>query len=235
MPVPLWHKAYIAGPKFLGPRPSMGAKYRHPRVAPHIILPFVGVRMPVQLSEPARFEVHLHRSQRGLNWKLLRRHDSLRATLKHSGRRLVQAILMRRLAWLQIDVSQLLYWHGWDGARTYVKLFLRKLCQRRRRNVEHAACNGGIGVGNPIRNTKRAELGEVSAVESQQEVALARPEALQSVTMATREIPRVARNEFRDLRLPVRRNHGRAAAALDDVSPFRRQRVPVQLADRARL
>src|SRR5580692_10519968 len=55
------------------------------------------------------------------------------------------------------------------------------------------------------------------------------------MTVPSRKIPRVARLEFGNLRLAIGRNHRRTATSGEDVSPLGGKRVPMQLADRARL
>src|SRR6266567_929125 len=88
---------------------------------------------------------------------------------------------------------------------------------------------------NPVRDAERAVFGEVPVIESEEKVAFSGTEALQGVSVTAREVPGIARSEFRNLGLPIGRNHGTAATAFEHVGPLGSQRVPMKLTDCAGL
>src|SRR4029078_13516757 len=49
----LRHIAHVAGAEFIDASAAMRSEHRHPRFAMHIILPFGGIGMPMQLAEAA--------------------------------------------------------------------------------------------------------------------------------------------------------------------------------------
>ena len=91
------------------------------------------------------------------------------------------------------------------------------------------------GVAQPVGDTEGAELGEISVVENQDEMTRLFAEAGERVCMTAREIPDIAGIEVVDLGAAGRIDDRGADAPLEDKSPFRRRRVPVQLARDARL
>src|SRR6266513_3075710 len=87
----------------------------------------------------------------------------------------------------------------------------------------------------PIGDAERAELGEITVAEDQNEMCRFIPEAFEHVCVATRKIPDVARFKVVRFRLPCRIDHGGAHASFQDERPFRSGCVPVKLPHHARL
>ena len=87
----------------------------------------------------------------------------------------------------------------------------------------------------PVGDAECAEFGEIAVVEDQDEVTRLVTEALQHMTVATREVPDVTWIEIVGLGEAVWVDDGGADAALENERPLRRGGVPVQLAHRAGL
>jgi len=90
-------------------------------------------------------------------------------------------------------------------------------------------------VPDPVGDAERAELGEIAVVEDEQKQTILAADALDGMAMAARKVPDVAGIEVGDLGMTLRIGDRDAALALDDISPFRRVGVPVQLAQRTGL
>ncbi len=58
----LLHVPHIALPKVHRARPRSGRKHRHPPLALHVVLPLIGIRMPVHLPQSARMQNHVRSS-----------------------------------------------------------------------------------------------------------------------------------------------------------------------------
>ena len=227
MTVALRAEAYVTFAILLGANAAVRAEDGHAGLSAQIVLPFIGVRMPVHFTQGPRLEDHFRRGKRGLNGKILLLDHVLDAAFEHLGRLHVETILVRELAGLAARESKFFEDGTGNCAGTDVHLLFRKFRERGRREVQHAAGDFGRRVRDPIRDTEGAELGEVSIVESKQEVGFAGSETLQQVSMSARKIPSVAGAEFVDGGLAVGHNHRRADAAFNHVSPFRGERVPV--------
>src|SRR5579864_5074675 len=147
----------------------------------------------------------------------------------------VETKLMHGLRRLQVGVAKIFNGLGGNLARSNVYFLLRERSERSLWQPEISRQNLGRSAGDPVGDAKGAELREMAVVETQQEMALLGTQSLQRVAVPAGEIPGVAGLEFGNLRLAVWRDHCSAAAAGENVGPFRRQRVPVQLPNRARL
>ena len=75
----------------------------------------------------------------------------------------------------------------------------------------------------------------MAVVEAEDEMGLARPQALQRVAVAFGEIPDIARPKVLLFGLAVGGDDGGADVAGDHVGPFRGDRMPMQFANAARL
>jgi hypothetical protein len=87
-------------------------------------------------------------------------------------------------------------------------------------------------VADPVGNAERAEFGEVSIVEDENEMTGLFAEALQHVTVSAGEVPDVARVEIVRLGIALRINHGGPNATFHHESPLRRCCVPVKFPHR---
>ena len=84
-------------------------------------------------------------------------------------------------------------------------------------------------MADPIGDAERAELGEITVVENQNEMRRFIAEAFKHVSVAARKIPDVARIKVVRLGLSGRVDHGGAHTTFQDERPFRSGCVPVKL------
>src|SRR5260370_30871425 len=89
------------------------------------------------------------------------------------------------------------------------------------------------GVPDTIRNTERAELGEVPIVETQHKMCFLIAYVLECVTVAPGEIPNIAGPKNVRCGLAIRRHDCCKHRSSDDQSPLGRDRVPMQFTDGA--
>ena len=85
-------------------------------------------------------------------------------------------------------------------------------------------------MSNPVGNTERAKLGEITVVKDQNEMGRFVAEALEHVGVTAWKVPEIAWFEVIRLRLTGRVNHCCANAAFENERPFRCSRVPVKFA-----
>src|SRR5205085_11102277 len=90
-------------------------------------------------------------------------------------------------------------------------------------------------VADPIGDTKRAELGEITVIENQNELCRLIAEAFEDVRVAAWKVPDVARIKVVRLGLSSRVDHRGAHTTFQYERPFRRGCVPVELAHDAGL
>ena len=114
-----------------------------------------------------------------------------------------------------------------------IEILLRELADRVDGKPEVAGDDVRPGVRDPIGDGESAELGEVAAIETEQEMTGLVSEALQHVAVALWKIPNVANGEVVGRRGAVGGNDRGAHAAFEHVSPFGGDGMPVQLAETA--
>ena len=123
---------------------------------------------------------------------------------------------------------------GWflrrQGPTGEIHLLLRKTVEGRLGKAKILREQRLWRMTDPIADAERAKLREIAVVKDQDEVAGLIPQALQHVTMAARKQPYVARPEIVGLSKALWVHDGRADPPLDYERPFRRRRVPMQLA-----
>ena len=90
-------------------------------------------------------------------------------------------------------------------------------------------------MSDPVRNAKRAELGEIAVIEDQDEMRRLVAETLEHMGVAARKVPNVARCKIIRFSLTRWVNHCRTNAAFEDECPLGCSRVPVKLAHYAGL
>ncbi len=159
----------------------------------------------------------------------------LRATREDLGGARIHPVFVIVLAGLDIRIAVGFHALRRNVARSDVQFLLGELREGSGGQTQVAGQHVRRSVRDPVGDAESAELGEMPVVEDQQEMARAGPQVLQNVAVAAREIPGIAHTEIGDVGLPFRSDHGSAAAALDHVGPLRGERMPVQLADRARV
>src|SRR5580700_2291755 len=201
--------------------------------APDVVLPFVGIGMPVQFAQSARFKRQNYSRYRRRYRKLLLGNEALGSAGKVHQRGRAKSKLMahltRRETWIHRRRRI-----GWRHlARDDVDFFFRQLRNRFGRQAQVLRQHLRRRMRKPVGNTERTELRESPVVEDEQKVTLLRTDTLNRVSVSLGEIPYVAGSEIRDLGIAGRSDDGYAATAADHVGPFGRNRVPVKLAQGA--
>ena len=156
-----------------------------------------------------------------------------RAAGEPHDRRRTETELVIELARFEIRIERLGRQCRRHLALNDVDLFFRKFRQSFGRQAKVLCEHFERRARHPVGDAERAELGEPAVVEDEQKVTLLRSEPLNRVTVSLGEIPHVTRTEIRDLRVARRCDHRYAAPPTHDVGPLRRDRVPMQLAQRA--
>src|SRR6476646_8348684 len=87
MPVTLWNVTDVSSVQEFRPKTAVRAKHGHAHIAVDNVLPFISVRMPVQLAESAGFKVENDPSYRRRNWKSRRIDAPFATTFEHAVRR----------------------------------------------------------------------------------------------------------------------------------------------------
>ena len=90
-------------------------------------------------------------------------------------------------------------------------------------------------MANPIGNAERAEFGEITVVENQNEMCWLVAEAFQHVRVTAWKVPDVTRIEVVRFALPGRIDHSGAHTTFQDERPLGSRCVPVKLAHHTRL
>ena len=107
-----------------------------------------------------------------------------------------------------------------------------RVAERRGRHAEVLGQHVVRRVLEPVADQEGVVFVEVAVVEHQQELAAVRPEALDRMRNARREIPEIADAHVVDEVAPLRIDGGNARGAVEHVGPLRRL-VPVQFAHAA--
>src|SRR5215469_7618093 len=107
VPEALLNKAHLPRAKLFGHRAPVGAKNRDPRPSGNVVLPFVGIRMPVHFAKPADFQLLHYRRHGRLNGKFLDRYDALLAAGEHQRPARTKAKFVWRLVLADVAISEL--------------------------------------------------------------------------------------------------------------------------------
>src|SRR5580765_1264086 len=234
MPVTLRDVTDVSSVQEFRPETAVRAKHGHAQIAVDNVLPFISVGMPVQLAERAGFKVENNASQRRRDWKARRVDAPFATTFEHAMRRLGKHPKFVRLRGSYARTLQIFrYLLRRNRAPSEVNLLAWKAVKRCLRQPKIFRQQRFGRVADPIGNAERAELGEITVVENQNEMCWFIPEAFEHVSVATRKIPNVARIKVVRLALPGRIDHGGAHTTLQHKRPFRSRGVPVQLAHHA--
>ena len=156
------HISGVAGEEVEGARLRLGGKHRHPPFARNVVLPFVGVRMPVDLPHVAGIDLdeggrHIggdrevsrirdaHASAGRVCGRLV--HELEDHALRNSADRIGHNVDWKRRRRIGLKDEQFLFWYSSKILHFDVKIF----CQ-------HAA----VVVSEEIRNRKGAVFGKLS-------------------------------------------------------------------------
>src|SRR5258708_248627 len=226
----LLDKGHVAGSELFGGDAAVRAENGHARAAFDVVLPLVGVWVPMHLADRARLEVLQRAGERGLDREFFGGYDADLTARVNVRLDLAEAELVRELVGVRGAAPQILRDAGRHLAKPDVHLALGNATDNFGRETEVLGGDGRIGLGNPVGDAESPEFGEVAVVEDQDEVRVFGAETLDRMAVALGEIPDVAGAEIGRLGLSIRHDHGPANVPLDHVGPFGRDGVPVQLA-----
>src|SRR6266403_684651 len=235
MPVTLRDVTDVSRMQKFRPETAVRPKHGHAYIAVDNVLPFIGIGMPVQLAESAGFKVENDASYRRRNWKARRVDAPFATTFEHAVRRLGKHPKFVGLRRSNTRTQIFRYLLRRNRAASEVNLLAWKTVKRSLRQSEIFRQQRSRRVADPIGDAERAELGEITVVENQNEMCRSVPEAFEHVSVPARKIPNVARIKVVRLRLSRRIDHGGAHTTFQHKRPFRSRCVPVQLAHHARL
>src|ERR1700691_4642330 len=114
----LQHVAHISRLKIHGTGAASGGEHGHSSLSCNVVLPFVGVGMPVQFANPPRMHRHNRRRDRGGNFELPKIHNAhlaALAALRDRWLRSSESKILRRRA--QRTGSHFLILGQWSGNR----------------------------------------------------------------------------------------------------------------------
>src|SRR5260221_13463199 len=96
MAIALRHVAYVAGVELFGANAPVRSEYGHARAPRDVVLPFVGIGMPVLLTQRTGLDLHERAGHRRRNRKLVLRHKPVGAA----------RITVRALRWQPVAMSE---------------------------------------------------------------------------------------------------------------------------------
>ena len=233
MPHVLRHVAYVAILIVEGARVGAGAEHCHASVATDVILPLIGISVPMQLAHPAGldFDICGGNVLRGAEYRAV--NDTDRAAWALHGCCLHHAE-HERIGHGAVWICHLvLLQRRRDLALENVEVVARDVGEVARLGAEVLGQHLFWQVSEPLADEEGVVLVEVAVIEHQQELAPL-VERLDGVREAAREIPEVALLDVGDEAAPVVVDAGDAGVANEHQRPFVRL-VPVQLADGARI
>ncbi len=229
------HIADIAGLEVLGHDLRTGVEHRHRALPGDVILPFVGIGMPMHLAQGAGMERHQRRGDGLRRLEIAAVGDACLTAGGLAGRRHAAELERRRDRHLAGGAGRLRL-VGRERARHLtledVEVVQGDVFEGVGRHPEVERQDIGRRVREPLVEQQRVVFGRAAVVEAQDELGAVLADALQGVRQAGGEIPEPAFAHVLDIgaALGVDRRH--AHRALADIGPFRRL-VPVQLADAA--
>src|SRR6185312_5838354 len=214
------HITYVAGSKVHGPGPAAGGEDRHSGLSADVVLPFIGMRMPVQLSQSSRLHGNQRCRNRGGGLEILRISNADFAASSSFGRLLGEKA---------IEVGNR---HGPLRPSGSLLLGIQIARQRRLKNVEFLFGNSVQGsrldseifrqhvarsVRHPVGNLERIKFRKTAIIEHQQKFASVGTEALYRVRYARGEIPKVALLDVLDEAASLGIDRGDARLAINHV------------------
>ena len=231
----LQHVAHISRLKIHGTSAASGGEHGHSSLSCNVVLPFVGVGMPVQFANPSRMHRHNRRRDRGGNFELAGIHNAHLAALAALRNRLLRSSkskILRRRA--QRTGSHFLILGQWSGNRRLENKFLppHHLFHRL---FTHAEIFGEHIVGrvrHPVAEQHGFVFRKVAVVEHQQKLAAIWIQPLNGMRNARGKVPEIAFRHVADKAFAVGIESRNARVAVEHKGPLR-SGVPVQLADAA--
>src|SRR5439155_9304757 len=131
MPIALRNVADVAGLQLLDLEAAVRTKHCHAEIAVDDVLPFVCIRMPVQLTQCSRFEIEDYTGDRSCNRKPCGIDAPFTTAFKHTVRRVRKHSKLVRLRRRNTRSLQILrYLIRWNSTARKVDLVLRKIVKR---------------------------------------------------------------------------------------------------------